>query len=264
MIPGEVAGEADRRLERLFALTSTLSDELRWASDDDLFAFRRDAFHPPPSDPPLRSLSAAARTPDGPEEFIDETRSLVGDQLLRFVSEPVLSEALALPVGDITAVAERFVANPNEFVKRGVVRQLIGQLVSRAVGWLMRLLRRIGGALTEMIDDVLHWATTLADVAAAGLLGVEEAKQSIRQSVAAVGVGPLWSSYSKQASRLDKIVAGGGVILGILTANPFAGVILGLVGATVAVWLGSDHLGIGGVFNGRPNLMADDLAKLFG
>lgn len=255
----------DLRLEALVGQPEMHPPEWRWTNDDELERFRARLITQEPDErAQLRSLSAAVHTPGGAFEFIESAGDRVGSQFVSFVCEPVISEIAALPLASVTAAVEDFVGSSDAFIRRGLVRQAIGMIVSRALGWLRDAIGRIEGALFDMLDQILNAIVNFVGDVAEFFLGSEDARTSIDPDSGDADVGAIWKGYDKHACRLDRIVGGGSFVLGILWMNPMAGISLGLVGAVVAVWLGSDHLGVGGVFGGQPNLVADDLFFRYG
>jgi len=196
-------------------------------------------------------------------EFVATTTARVGQQIMRFVSAPVVGQILEVPTANITDAVAGFVAAPDAWVAPGRIRRLIGSLVSSAARAILDLMARIGASLSTMVDAILDQIAAVGLGAATYFLGTDDVAGYLG---ARVPTPPEWGAlsraYNRQASRLDKAIGTGGFVLGVVSANPIAGIVLGLVGATIAVWLGSDHFGAGGVFDGCPDIETTDLVRL--
>lgn len=232
-----------------------------------LSEFQHDAFNPDPDGEPLpfgRDLGAAAMPSNG-SQFVDDVEFTCAHQLREFIGGPIRDVLVALPL-DATGVVKlvsNFAGNPKAFMTgQGLIKQWITSLVSRAVRWLIRLLQRLGGWVSDMVGRAVQFIRSTSMIIARQLLGTDDIRLWQLANAPDQAVANLQHSYDRQAQRLTKAIGFGGLVLGILDASNIAGIVLGVVGVTVAVWLGSDYLGGEGVFGGLPNVMQNDLRSL--
>src|ERR1700736_1648693 len=112
-------------------------------------------FHPDADDdgPFSRSVGAAAMRSDG-DYFVDDVERTCADQLGEFIGGTIRDVLISIHL-DASGVADLvsdFSYNPRGFMScKGLIKQWITSLVSRAARWLFRLLGRLDGWVSQMV-----------------------------------------------------------------------------------------------------------------